>query len=136
MSPPGPPPRPEPRPPANRSLGARGEDLAAAFLEARGCRIVARNLRTVHGEIDLLVRRGADYAAVEVKTSRHHPGPELLVRPPQLDRLARALQGLAAVLRPRPRSLCIDAVAVRIPDQGVPEVMHFPALRRVLPDPP
>ncbi|MBL8754475.1 MAG: YraN family protein, partial [Planctomycetes bacterium] len=121
-------PRDEPGP--VRQRGRRGEDLAAAALAHAGFRIVGRNLRTRHGEIDLLVRRGPHYRAVEVKARADHPAPERCLDPDQLDRLERSLQSLAATLRPRPRSLAVDVVAVRWSDQG-PELLHFPTFRTV-----
>lgn len=47
--------------------GQAGEALAAAFLEARGWTILARNFRFGHKEIDLVARRGRTVAFVEVK---------------------------------------------------------------------
>jgi putative endonuclease len=52
----------------SRELGRRGERRAAWFYRFRGYRVVARNLRFRHGEIDLVVRRGRTLAFVEVKT--------------------------------------------------------------------
>lgn len=53
--------------PVNK-LGAAGERRAAWFYRLRGYSIVARNVRTRGGEIDLIVRRGRTLAFVEVKT--------------------------------------------------------------------
>ena len=52
----------------SRDLGRRGERRAAWFYRLRGYRIVARNVRLRHGEIDLIVRRGRMLVFVEVKT--------------------------------------------------------------------
>lgn len=51
-------------------LGRRGEDMAAQYLAAAGCAILARNCRTPYGEIDLLVRDRTETVLVEVKTRR------------------------------------------------------------------
>ena len=123
------PPRPRPEHASAGGSGAAGEALAAAGLRRAGYRVVGRNLRTAHGEIDLLVRRGRCWIAVEVKARRDHPAPERCIRPEQLDRLERALRALAPRLRPRPRELWIDAVSVRW--GAPPEVLHLPALRHV-----
>jgi putative endonuclease len=109
--------------------GARGEDLAAAYLRSLGFRVLARNLRTVHGEIDLLVRRRRLYAAVEVKARADHPAPERCVDGDRLDRMAKALLGLAPGLRPRPRALRLDVVAVRWRPGAPAEVYHFATVR-------
>ena len=49
-------------------LGARGERRAAWFYRLRGYRIVERNVRLPAGEIDLVVKRGAQVVIAEVKT--------------------------------------------------------------------
>lgn len=51
-----------------QALGAAGEDQAAAWYEANGYVVVARNWRCREGELDLIVRRGEVLVFVEVKT--------------------------------------------------------------------
>jgi putative endonuclease len=51
-----------------RRLGAKGERLASEHLEARGFEIVARNFRTRHGELDLVVADDRFLVFCEVKT--------------------------------------------------------------------
>ena len=53
---------------ARRVLGASGEDAAAAWYEAHGYQVVARNWRCRQGELDLVVRRGRTVVFCEVKT--------------------------------------------------------------------
>jgi putative endonuclease len=53
-----------------RALGRLGELLAAAHLQRLGFAIVARNVRTRHGEIDLIAFNGEVLVFVEVKTRR------------------------------------------------------------------
>lgn len=118
-----------------RPAGALGEDAAADLLRDLGFRLEARNLRTVHGEIDLLARRRRLWIAVEVKASRSHPAPEQTVSAAQLDRIGRALHALAPGLRPRPRALRIDVVAVHLQADGTVRAVHFPGLRQWA-DPP
>jgi putative endonuclease len=52
------------------ALGRLGEQLAAAHLERLGFAIVARNVRTRYGEIDLIAFNGDALVFVEVKTRR------------------------------------------------------------------
>jgi putative endonuclease len=51
-----------------RSLGDRGEDLAAAALKKRGYKVLERNYRTPLGEIDLIARHQKVLVFIEVKT--------------------------------------------------------------------
>jgi putative endonuclease len=51
-------------------LGLVGERLAERELARRGFLVVARNVRTRYGEIDLVCRDRRGYAFVEVKTRR------------------------------------------------------------------
>ena len=51
-----------------RSLGRRGEELAARYLENRGYRIVSRNYRLPFGEIDLVAEANGILAFCEVKS--------------------------------------------------------------------
>jgi putative endonuclease len=53
-----------------RVLGLAGEHLAERELDRHGLRVVARNVRTRFGEIDLICRDGRGYAFIEVKTRR------------------------------------------------------------------
>lgn len=50
-----------------RTLGARQEAQAAAYLEGCGMQILERNFRTRTGEIDLIARDGETLVFVEVK---------------------------------------------------------------------
>jgi putative endonuclease len=54
---------------ANQILGSRGEELAAAHLQATGYRILERNFRSRGGEVDIVARdRDGTIVFVEVKT--------------------------------------------------------------------
>src|ERR687895_59269 len=60
-------PRREPSDP-RRELGARGETLARAHLEARGFTMLDANFRTRHGELDLVAADRRHLVFCEVKT--------------------------------------------------------------------
>ena len=53
-----------------RLLGLAGEHLAERELTRQGLRVVARNVRTRFGEIDLICHDARGYVFVEVKTRR------------------------------------------------------------------
>ena len=54
----------------SRRLGRWGEDLSAAFLEEKGCRIVDRNWKCRFGELDLVAEGEGYLCFVEVKLRR------------------------------------------------------------------
>ena len=56
------------KPTARMLLGKRGEDVACRFLEEMGHRIVARNYRSGHLEIDIISTKGNGVHFVEVKS--------------------------------------------------------------------
>ena len=53
-------------------VGRWGEDTAADYLKANGYTILARNVRTTHGEIDIVASQGGLLVFVEVKTRSSH----------------------------------------------------------------
>jgi putative endonuclease len=65
------------------TIGQRGEDIAAEFLSKAGMRIIARNYRCGHGELDIVARDGDAIVFVEVKTrcSAAFGAPEQAITP-------------------------------------------------------
>jgi putative endonuclease len=55
---------------SNQRIGKWGEDAVAAYLAERGYEILARNVRTPYGEIDIITKQGDITIFVEVKTLR------------------------------------------------------------------
>ncbi len=60
---------------ARLEVGRTGEGLARWFLEDKGLRIVATNVRVGRGELDLLAVDGSQKVAVEVRTRVGGPDP-------------------------------------------------------------
>ncbi|MCR4808006.1 MAG: YraN family protein [Lachnospiraceae bacterium] len=50
-----------------RSVGSKYEDMAVAFLNDNGVRVIERNFRSRYGEIDIVGHDGAYYIFFEVK---------------------------------------------------------------------
>ena len=63
--------------------GAIGEDLAVDYLEKKGYRILQRNYRFEHGEIDIVAEGGNVLVFVEVKArrSKEYGEPEDAITP-------------------------------------------------------
>jgi len=73
--------------------GISAESRAAAFLMAKGYRILAKRYRTPHGEIDLVARRRNLIAFVEVKARASLDEAAYAVTPRQQQRIINAAQG-------------------------------------------
>jgi len=56
-----------------RTTGQWGEKKAAAYLQMNGVRIIASNVRTPFGEIDLIGEDEDQLVFIEVKTLRKKP---------------------------------------------------------------
>ena len=112
-----------------RTLGRLGEELAAAHLAQLGFRVLERNARTRHGEIDLIAFDGRTLVFAEVKTRRlsrsHaqlHPEqrPLAALRPRQRARLRRLAAAWLSEQRRRPtaRTIRFDAIGVVLDQRG------------------
>lgn len=80
--------------------GRSAEALAADFLRGRGLAIVERNLRSRHGEIDLVARDGATIVFVEVRLRRpgRHGGAAESITAAKRSRLVAAAREYLARL--------------------------------------
>jgi putative endonuclease len=110
-----------------RALGARGEELAARHLEARGFEVVERNFRTRYGELDVIARDARFLVFCEVKTrvirgaaagraAREDVlGPFAAIGPRkqrQVRAMAREWLAQARLDGPRPPELRFDAIGI------------------------
>lgn len=110
-----------------RTLGERGERLAAAHLERAGYTILARNFRTRFGELDLVAANDRCLIFCEVKTriagTRRGPaGPLDAIGPrkrAQVRAMAREwLASSASSDRPRRPELRFDAIGILVSRGG------------------
>jgi putative endonuclease len=73
--------------------GLSAESRAAAFLMAKGYRILAKRFRTPHGEIDIVARRRNMIVFIEVKARASLDDAAYAVTPRQQQRIIDAAQG-------------------------------------------
>ena len=72
--------------------GLSAESRAAAYLMAKGYRILAKRFRTPHGEIDIVAKRRSLLAFVEVKARASLDEAAFAVTPRQQARIINAAQ--------------------------------------------
>ncbi|MEO1236498.1 MAG: YraN family protein [Planctomycetota bacterium] len=113
----------------HRRRGRAGERVAARHLQSEGYRVVARNLRTRHGELDLVaVAPDGTAVAVEVKAGTPNPRfpPELHVTPAKQRKIVALAAAVARRHRLTGRRLRFDVIAVEFP----PKVESPPESRK------
>lgn len=77
----------------HNELGHIGEDLAAEYLEAKGFRILCRNWRYRHKEVDIVAMDGLVLVFVEVKTRSTFMSPNDLISFSKVRYLETAAEG-------------------------------------------
>jgi len=124
---------------AGRSAtGRSGEDAAARYLEAQGCRVLARNWRANPGEIDIVAEcppppgeTQPTLAFVEVRTRHGEPGlAEESITPRKAASMASAAYAymLAHDIDPEAAPWRIDLVAVAVRGGRIVELNWAPGV--------
>ena len=77
-----------------QTVGGWGENVASGYLEERGYLMIARNVRTPHGEIDIVAEKEGFTIFVEVKTrtSSSLGPPEISVTPRKQEHMLAAAE--------------------------------------------
>lgn len=109
----------------NQKVGAWGEETAAAWLAARGYTVIARNVRTPYGEIDIITQRGDITIFIEVKTltSSQNFFPEHQITSRKREHMLNAAQNYAA--EHEIDHWQIDVISVEGKPGSKPTITHF-----------
>ena len=113
---------------ARQLFGDAGERLAAKHLEAKGYRIVARNVRAAGGEIDVVAVTEDTTIIVEVRARRGRSVglPEDSISARKAARLFSLAEAYIAAHPELPPAARIDLVAVELrPDGRLHRVTHL-----------
>ncbi len=111
--------------------GRKGEDLALEYLMERGMRLVARNWRCSHKELDLVMDDGIFLRVVEVR-SLTFPNLQLPAESVDKQKRMRVLWAARkfAAMNSVQKEIVFDIVSVvfRIDGQGLEEaeILYFP----------
>ncbi len=109
----------------NQQVGAWGEEIAAEFLKGRGLEILARNVRTPYGEIDIIAKFKDVVVFVEVKTltSSKNLLPEHQITPRKREHMLNAAQHYAD--ENEIAHWQIDVISVEGKPGTTPVITHF-----------
>ncbi len=94
---------------AERS-GRDAEARAGLWLRAKGWRILDTRVKTPAGEIDLVAKRGATIAFVEVKWRARRDDLDLAIDERRLSRVAAAVEAVAHRYAMRDEDIRIDVI--------------------------
>lgn len=111
-----------------KELGAFGEQVAVAYLEGLGLRILQRNWRCRYGELDVIAADETHTVVfVEVKTRSGDGfgGIEQAVTRQKVRRIRRLVGLWLAGQDGRWSGVRIDVIGVRVGRRRTPEVMHL-----------
>ena len=111
-----------------QQIGRWGESIAESYLKQRGLELIARNLRTASGEIDLVMRTAEGLVFVEVKarTNDTFGMPEAALTVTKRAHLMAAAEEYLQSLSEPVTNWRVDVVAVRgKPGEPDVEVIWF-----------
>jgi putative endonuclease len=107
-------------------LGKKGEDIAAQYLTEKGYKILEKNWRFSHNEIDLIAKDGEELVVVEVKTRQSNAliEPEMAVT---RDKQRHIIRSANAYVRSKRMNVNIrfDIISILIADEK-PVINHIP----------
>ena len=108
-------------------IGRWGEEHAARYLQEHGYIILERNLRTPHGEIDILSRKDDLLVFVEVKTrsSIAFGYPEQAVTPRKQAHMLAAAEAYFETHPDSSDAWQFDVIAIERKPGAEPEIVHF-----------
>ncbi|NCI46002.1 YraN family protein [Sediminibacterium soli] len=108
---------------SNRQTGEKGEEMAAAFLSAKGYRIIERNWRFRHWEADIIAARGDRLHFIEVKTrqSLRYGRPEESISREKMNHLKQLAEEYQ-YRHPKWKYIQFDVMAITVIDETAKEV--------------
>ena len=108
-------------------LGRKGENLAAEYLAERGFSIIAKNVRTPYGELDLIGLQSGALVIFEVKTRRTdtYGFPEDAVSATKRAHLIDSAQAFIQDHPELPGNWRIDVIAINLRPGLKPEIEWF-----------
>jgi putative endonuclease len=113
-------------------LGRWGEAAAAAYLQSRGYIVLEQNLRTPHGEIDIVASQAGSqgsvvvFVEVKTRTSNRYGYPEASITAAKQAHLLAAIQYYWQQHPEVEQDWRVDVISIERPRSGGPAtITHF-----------
>ena len=116
-----------------RAFGNEGESLAAEYLRRKGMTIREKQVRTEHGEIDLVCEQDGELVFVEVKTRQTDTSgpPEASITPSKFRSMKKCAEAYVMERALEAKPWRLDVVSIWLKEgQAEPEILHFEAVDR------
>ncbi len=107
-----------------QELGRLGEALARDFLIEKGYKLLAKNYRLGHFEVDLIFEHDRNLIAVEVKTRKDKQAIAPIFRSVQYGRI-QSCMNYYAQSKGLDRDIRIDLIKVQISSVDEPVIKHW-----------
>jgi len=103
-----------------KTLGEKGENIAAAFLKKKGYNILFRNYKCSFGEIDIIAKHKKILSFIEVKTrsTKKYGLPQEAVTPAKQTKISRVALEFVQRYKMDNRAARFDVVSVKYLNDG------------------
>ncbi|MBU2493373.1 MAG: YraN family protein [Bacteroidetes bacterium] len=110
-----------------KQFGESGEELASDYLIKKGYKIIKRNWRFSHGEIDIIAKDNNTLVFVEVKTRRNleFGPPELAVPKSKQIQIKKMAEAYLYINEIKDQECRIDVIAILMIDKDTPQINHI-----------
>ena len=110
-----------------RQKGDEGEDIATAYLESKGYKVVDRNYFFERAEVDIVAFDESCIVFVEVKkrTRTDYGKPEDFITPEKIDNLYKAAEAWIYERKMDTAPARFDVIAIVQKENEAPEIKHF-----------
>jgi putative endonuclease len=110
-----------------KRIGDIGEDIAASLLQKKGYKIIERNYRFGHGEIDIIAKDGNTLVFVEVKTRNNleFGMPESAITKSKQKQVKRIAECYLFEKKIDDTECRIDVVAILLKKDNPPLINHI-----------
>lgn len=113
----------------HKRTGDQGEEIASAFLTARGYRILERNFRCRGGEVDIIARAPGDksLAFIEVKARKglSYGVPQLAVTPFKQRQISKAALTWLSIKGLHDSNARFDVIAILLHTDAPHDIEHI-----------